>query len=139
MVNITVQKNVLNKGLNMILIGDKLVPYEDFSFITSSSKIEDTKSNSTVLFNYNEEILKYCYKNNISNAIIVNSIKEAIYANALESKYIIASIVLAKEIQKIADNYMFDSKILAIIETNDELEQIASFEIDGVIYQDLLK
>ena len=45
---------------------------------------------------------------------------------------------LAKQIQKIADNYMYDSKILAIIKSNDELENIAKNEIDGVIYKNLI-
>ena len=40
--------------------------------------------------------------------------------------------------QKIAENYMFDSKILAIIKSNDELEEIALDEIDGVIYKELI-
>ena len=66
------------------------------------------------------------------------SIKEAIYANSLNAKYIISEKELAKAIQKIADNYMFDSKILAVIETNDEIEEIAQSEIDGIIYKSIL-
>ena len=33
---------------------------------------------------------------------------------------------------------MYDSKILAIIKSNDELENIAKNEIDGVIYKNLI-
>ncbi len=77
-------------------------------------------------------------KNNLSNAVVVSSIKEAIYCNALNSKYIICDKKLAKAIQKIADNYMFDSKVLAIIEDSEEIEKIALNEIDGVIYSNLL-
>lgn len=123
----------------MLVIGDKLIPFENIFFISSIQDIKNTKANSTLIFNYDEVLLKYVSKNSISSAVIVTSIKEAIYANCLNAKYIISNQDLAKEIQKIADNYMFDSKNLAIIKSNDEFEQIAKNEIDGVIYEYLLE
>ena len=71
--------------------------------------------------------------------VYVKSIKEAIYASNFNAKYIICENELAKKLQKIADNYMYDSKILAIIDSNEELEQVAKLEIDGIIYRNLLK
>ena len=123
----------------MILIGDKLVPFEDIFLIKNIKDIENTKANSTVLFDFNEEILTYCYKNELFCAVVVNSIKEPIYCNNLNVKYIISEKELSIELQKIADNYMYDSKILAIIDSNEELEQVAKLEIDGIIYRNLLK
>lgn len=123
----------------MILIGDKLVPFEDIFLIKNIKDIENTKANSTVLFDFDEEILTYCYKNELFCAVVVNSIKEAIYCNNLNVKYIISEKELSIELQKIADNYMYDSKILAIIDSNKELEQVAKLEIDGIIYRNLLK
>lgn len=123
----------------MILIGDKLVPFEDVFLIKNIKDIENTKANSTVLFDFDEEILTYCYKNELFCAVVVNSIKEAIYCNNLNVKYIISEKELSIELQKIADNYMYDSKILAIIDSNEELEQVAKLEIDGIIYRNLLK
>lgn len=123
----------------MIMIGDLLVPFEDISFINIIDDLKNTKANSTVIFKYDEGILKYCYDNEISTGIIVKSIKEAIYCNCLNVKYIISEKELSIEIQKIADNYMFDSKNLAIIDSNDEFEFIARNEIDGVIYKNLIK
>ncbi|MDN5106381.1 hypothetical protein PJV93_04190 [Aliarcobacter butzleri] len=123
----------------MLVIGDKLIPFENIFFISSIQDIKNTKANSTLIFNYDEILLKYVSENSISSAVIVTSIKEAIYANCLGAKYIISKQNLAKEIQKIADNYMFDSKNLAIIKSNDEFEQIAKNEIDGAIYEYLLE
>lgn len=122
----------------MILIGDSLIPHKNFSFIDSIMDIEHTQPNSTLIFNYDENLLLYTRKNHLDSAIIVTSIKEAIYCNALNAKFIICDKKLAKNIQKIAENYMFDSKVLAIIENNDEIEKIALAEIDGVIYSSLL-
>lgn len=123
----------------MIIIGDKLVPFEDIQYIENAENIKSTKANSTVIFNYDEKVLEYCYKNEISLAVIVTSIKEAIYCNSLNVKYIISEKELAKKIQKIADNYMYDSKNLAIIDSNEEFESIAENEIDGVIYRYLIE
>ena len=123
----------------MILIGDKLVPFENISFIFNIEEIKNTKANSTILFYYDDEIILYCYENELPYAVIVTSIKEAIYSNNLNAKYIISQKELSIELQKIADNYIYDSKILAIIDTNEEFEKIAKCEIDGVIYRDLIK
>ena len=123
----------------MILIGDKLIPFENISFISNIEEIKHTKANSTILFYYDDELLSYCNENELANAVIVKSIKEAIYSNNLNAKYIISQKELAIELQKIADNYMYDSKILAIIDSNEEFEQIAKCQIDGIIYRDLIK
>lgn len=122
----------------MIIIGDKLVSYEEIFFIKEIEEIKNTKSNSIIGFLYNENLLEYCFKNELSFVVIVNSIKEAIYSNSLRAKYIIAQKDLSKEVQKIAENYMYDSKILAIIDSNDEFEEIAKNEIDGIIYKKLI-
>ena len=83
--------------------------------------------------------MKYSYENDLSSAVIVTSITEAIYCNSLNAKYIISDKHLAIQIQKIADNYMYDSKNLVIINSNEEFDHIAKDEIDGVIYRDLIK
>ncbi len=122
----------------MILIGDNLIPHKEFAYIDSILDIEHTVANSTLIFNYDENLLVYCRKNALNNAVIVTSITEAIYCNALNSQYIICDKKLAKIIQKVAENYIFDAKVLAIIESNEEIEKVALSEIDGVIYTSLL-
>ena len=122
----------------MIIIGDKLVPFEEVIYIKNIENIKNTKANSTIIFDYDEKTLEYSYKNNLSSAVIVSSIKEAIYCNSLNVKYIISEKNLACEIQKIADNYMYDSKNLVIINSNEEFEQTAIAQIDGVIYRELI-
>ena len=122
----------------MILIGDKLIPFIDIFNISSIDEIKNTKANSLISFRYNENILTYSFENDLDYAVVISSIKEAIYANSLNAKYIICQKDLAKNIQKIADNYMFDSKVLAMIEISNEIEEIAQNEIDGIIYKNLL-
>ena len=123
----------------MILIGDKLVPFESFNKISNIEDIKNTQANSTISFAYDESLVKYSFDNELNSAVVVSSIKEAIYCNALNVRYIVAQKSLAKDIQKVAENYVFDSKVLAIIESNDELEEVASFEIDGIVYKNIVE
>lgn len=122
----------------MIILGDDLVPFEKISFIKELENIKNTKANSTILFDFNENFLKYSYENSLFTGVIVHTLKEALYANALHAKYIICDKPLDKTIQDVAENYMFDSKILTIIEASDELEIVAIDKIDGAIYKNLL-
>ncbi|AXX89818.1 hypothetical protein CKA55_08275 [Arcobacter suis] len=122
----------------MIILGDKNLPYENIFFVSSIEEIVNTKANSTLLFFYNLELLKYSYENELSSAVIVTSIKDAIYSNNLNAKYIISENDLATQIQKIADNYMYDSKNLVIINSNEEFEQTAKAQIDGAIFKELI-
>ena len=122
----------------MILIGDKLVPYAEFCNISSITDIQNTEPNSVVSFRYNEKLLTYCAQNELNFAVVISSLKEAIYANSLNAYYIICDKDLSQSVQKIADNYMFDSKVLAIIDTAEEIEEMAQKEIDGIIYKDMI-
>ncbi len=122
----------------MILIGDENIPYEKIKKINNINDIKNTHSNSTLLFKFDIEILKYTSKNDLASAVIVNSIKEVIYSANFNAKYIIPNQDILNKTQKIADNYMFDSKILAVIKTNDEIEAMAIDEIDGIIYESIV-
>jgi len=123
----------------MILIGDKNIPYETLTKVSTIEELVKTKANTMIVFEYTQNLVDYCFKNDLSYAVIIKDLKEAIYANALEAKYLICDKQLAKNIQNTADNYMFDSKVLAIIESNEEFEDITKEQIDGVIYNYLLK
>ncbi|RXJ98391.1 hypothetical protein CRU98_10165 [Arcobacter sp. CECT 8986] len=123
----------------MILIGDENIPFEEIQKVKDINDFLNTKSNTLVLFDYQQNMVEYCSKNSLSYAVVINDLKEAIYANALSAKYIICEKNLSKDIQEVADNYMFDSKILAIIEINDEFIEIAKNQIDGIIYRSILK
>lgn len=122
----------------MIILGDNLVEFETLFRIYHKEQISESPSNSTLIFKYNPDLLQYASQNDLPYGVMLSSIKEAIYANALNAKYIIASKSLATDVQKIAENYMFDSKVLAIIDSNDEFEEVAMNEIDGVVYKNIL-
>ena len=122
----------------MIFIGDPNIDFEKIEKISSVEDITNTNSSSTVLFDFDFEILKHCNSNDVKSAVVVSNITEALYTNAFNARYIITNISNAKAIQEIANEYMFDSKILTIIESSKEIESVALQGIDGVIYKDMM-
>ena len=123
----------------MIILGHKLIPFNPLHRVTKIEEIKKTPSNSTILFAFiDEEVLRYCKKQNISFALHVKSIKEACIANALKAKFIIVNHKLSKEVQSIATEYLFDTKILLQIEGETEIEIAAKSSIDGVIFKNAI-
>ncbi len=119
----------------MMIFGDDRFECEKFFKITNIDELKQTKSNSTVLLMQEDlQLQQYLSKNNIAYAVKINSIKSAVYANNLKASYIICDFDLAKDIQKIAENYLFDAKVLAVVCCESEIEKIANNFIDGAIY-----
>lgn len=122
----------------MIIIGDEYIPYENISSIKCIEDISNTAANSTVIFDFDKDIMLYCMQNDINYGVMVSSLQEAVVANAMDSKYIIPRDNILQTVQNIAENYMFDSKIIALIESQDDIEEIALKSIDGVIYKQVI-
>ncbi|WP_096020046.1 hypothetical protein [Campylobacter lanienae] len=75
-----------------------------------------------------------------SNFILVSDIKQALIANANGVKFIVCdSFKFAKKLQKLADDYLFDSKIALIINSDEELQKAAKKRIDAVIYKSAIR
>ena len=126
----------------MLIFGNSYIESPKFVTIENIENIQKTTPNDILLlkeFKAPYTLAKHCASNNLVYAVIVKSITEALFANALGATYIVAATLLAKEIQKLADNYLWDSKVLAIIFNDDELETIAKASIDGVIYNNIIK
>jgi hypothetical protein len=119
--------------LKVILLGDKNIKSDTLFNIKVIEDIKNTPSNSIVLFKYNLKLLKYCNENNIAFAVKIDNINELIYSNLLNARYIIVNKNLSKKAQKIADNYMYDSRIIVKIYSTNKLEWVAKNAIDGAI------
>ncbi|NOZ89750.1 MAG: hypothetical protein GXO60_00530 [Epsilonproteobacteria bacterium] len=120
----------------MLIFGHLWMESPQFYQIDTIDDIIDTPSNSIVSIDSlakNIELIKHCQKNFIPFCLHINSIKEAIFANSFGAKYIISSKDLAKEIMPIAQNYLFDTRVLAQISDEDEIEEMAKAGVDGVI------
>ena len=120
----------------MKIFGHPWIESEKFYPVTSIKQINNTPPNTTLLLNPLPKALKlahYCKANQLPYALKINNIKEAIFANLLNANYLIADKELATQLMPIAQNYLFDTQVLAIIESESEIETMALAGVDGVI------
>ena len=120
----------------MLIFGSNDIETPNIFTVASAEDIKNSSPKDIVLldsFSSPYTLAKYCKDNDIVYSVTVSSIKEAIFASSLGSSFIISSFELAKELQKIADNYLWDCKILAKISTEDEIESVAIAGLDGAI------
>ncbi len=119
----------------MLILGHELINSDVFYKINNFDEVKKTASNSIVIIKFDGKLILELIKNKVKFAVLVDNLKEAIFSESLKAKYIIANnLNLAIEIQKLADNYLYDSKNIFIINSDDELETVAKNKIDGVLY-----
>ena len=121
----------------MLIFGNPYIEATRFIEINSISQIDATTPKDILLVEFKEPftLAKYCLKNALPYAIEASSIKDALIATNLGVGYLITNLELAKTLQKIANEYLWDSKILVKIKDDSTLEKVALNYIDGVIYQ----
>ncbi len=123
----------------MIIIGHPWVDFEPFYFIKSIKDIAATPSGSTVIFAFSEENLplcRHCDQNSVAFALICDTKRDLLFAQALGCDYIVCDKNIAKDAQKFADGYLFDAKILLYTGTQSDMEWVAEHEIDGILFEE---
>jgi hypothetical protein len=121
----------------MLIFGHPFLPSEKFYHIDSPEAITSTPAGSTLLFAWNEtnlDLAAHCRSNDLPFAIEVASVKEALFAENVGARYLLVEGSLAKSVQKIAETYLFDAKVLTRIDNETQLEPIAYEGIDGVVF-----
>jgi len=119
----------------MLLIGHELISSEPFYRVVSIEEIAKTPSQGVVLFDFEPNLAAYCNAQSVVFALHVKHIKELILANALGASYFIVDKGLALHAQKIADDYLFDGKVLLLSNDDNEIEFAASHAIDGILFE----
>lgn len=121
----------------MLFFGHRFIESEIFYHISDMDAIVKTPPNATLYLYFSEEnldMIDYLRANEIAFVLHVESITQLLYAHALGAKYVTLQKDLAKTAQKIAEEYLFDTKILAHIQSEDEIEELAFEGIDGVVF-----
>lgn len=123
----------------MQIIGHKLIECKNFNLIQT---VENILNFDNLIFEYNEDFIKNAKDNGKTFSVIARNLNEAILANALKAKFIIIeknNISIAKEVVKLAEFYLFDSKIAIIIENYEkDLLNAINLRVDAVIYKNII-
>ena len=121
----------------MLLFGHPYIAYLPFYEVANDEEIANTPPNSTLFLSFTQStlpLIQKIQKQKLPLALSVNSVSEVVFAHQLGAKYIIVSKNLSKTAQEIAENYLFDTKILCLITDEDALEEKILEGVDGVIY-----
>jgi len=125
----------------MLIFGHRFIKNNFFYHINDIDAIKNSPSNSIIFLPFDEEnldIVEYLQKNDISFALEVKNINEILYASALEASFIIVTKKNSKTAQEIANEYIFDAKILVRIKDEEEIADMAILGIDGVLFQNAI-
>ncbi len=119
----------------MLIFGYDLIPSRPWCKVSTQKEVASTSSSTVILLGLNSlDVATYCKEQNVDFALEVKSIKEALIASALGASYLLCAQDVAKEIQAIANEYLWSAKVIVLIENEDELEIVARLGIDGVIF-----
>ncbi len=121
----------------MIFFGHRFIESESFYHVFSIDAIFNTPPSSTLFIEFDEknlDIINHAKLNGIKIALEARNITEIVYASSLGASFILVEKTLAKSAQNVAESYLFDAKILVIIENEDEIEELALLGVDGVIF-----
>lgn len=125
----------------MIIIGHPWIKSNRFFKVFSIEGIKKSEANDIILLEPlvdSHTYAEHCQANAIPFAVVVNTLDEALFANALGAKYIICEEDDALMIQPIAQEYLFDTRILVLIHSEKEMSKIARGGVDGVIFADAI-
>ncbi len=125
----------------MIIIGHPWIENNRFYKVFVEDDIKKSEVNDIVLLEPLVDsigLAKYCQNNDIPYAVSVNTLNEAIFCNALGTNFIICEEDEACVIQPIAQEYLFDTKILVLIHDEKNMSKIARSGIDGVIFPEAI-
>ncbi len=125
----------------MIILGHPEIPFEPLHYVESIEEIDRTPPGSTLWlgpFGTAKAIARHCRDHRIGYAVMAERVTDALLANALHARYILADADLAPKLQKIAETYLFDAKILLPVSSEAEMEDAAEAGIDGVIFEEAI-
>ncbi len=125
----------------MLFFGHRFIESAKFYHVFDIDAIMQTPPSSTIYLEFDEknlDIINYLQDNKIRFMLKVKNITELMYASALGASYIHVEQELAKTAQKIAENYLFDAKILVHVTNKNDIEEMALLGIDGVIFPEAI-
>lgn len=118
----------------MQIFGHDFIENDKFTFVSGIDEIKNTPPNSIILMNFEKDIITYCKKQDLVFGVHVTSIKELVLSSASNASYLLVDKNFSKEAQNIANEYMYDAKVLLISKDENDIEFCAKNGIDGIIF-----
>ena len=118
----------------MLILNHELLEKLEIKKIDSIKDVENSLPKAFLIVQ-DLQLAKFCFENSIAYCALVEGIKDSLFFVNLGAKYLLTKdLEFAKVLQNLAENYLFDSKILLAIKEESEIEKVAKSGIDGVIF-----
>lgn len=121
----------------MQIFGHPYVPFTPFYRIRTLEQLRVTPPNTTVTFTFGEQtlpLIHHCREHRIACAPEVATLTEAALAENLGARYLIVTEALAAPLQRVAEHYLYDAKVLCRIAHESRIEPLLQGGVDGVIF-----
>lgn len=121
------------KGAKMQIIGDEnICEFEPFVKVENLSA---TLRDKHVLFEFEPYLIKTAKDIGIRDfSVNANDITEAVLANAAGAKYIFATRSNLRDFARLAQRFMFDSKIAFVCSNKDDFEFAIRANADAAVF-----
>ncbi len=119
----------------MLILNHALISPLQIVCVDSIESLQNTVPSDFLVIQDNLELAKFCHENSVEYASVIENLTQALLLVNLGVKYLICKdLKEAREIQELAENYLFDSKVLWCIAKEGEIPKAAKAGIDGVIF-----
>jgi hypothetical protein len=125
----------------MLLFGHPYVPSEQFYHIESVEAIRHTPANSVVTLFFapdNLDVIDHLRRNRIRFGLHIETVEEAVIAENLGASYLIVAPENGIEIQRVAEHYLFNAKVLGYVDTTEHLERLIELRLDGAVFPEAI-
>ena len=127
----------------MLILNHPQIAPLTLCYVASEEEVEKTLPNDFLILNCDNSantlaLARLLKENNTSYAATSTSVYEALTLVNLNVRFLLAEdLEMAKTLQKLAETYLFDCKILLCVydtaHRQSEIETAANFGIDGVL------
>lgn len=131
----------MSGGLIMLLFGHPYIPSLPFYHIDSIEALRHTPPNSVVALFFtpkNLDIIEHLRQNGVRFALHIETATDAVIAENLGASYLIVIPKYAVAVQKVAEHYLFDAKVLGYIENVNHLDELVDMRLDGAVFSDAI-
>ena len=127
----------------MLILNHPQIAHLTLCYVASEEEVEKTLPNDFLILNCDNSantlaLARLLKENNTSYAATPTSVYEALTLVNLNVRFLLTEdLEMAKTLQKLAETYLFDCKILLCVydtaHRQSEIETAANFGIDGVL------
>jgi hypothetical protein len=122
----------------MILLNHPDLKSQKVVFVDSSTDVLTTPTGSLLVYTFDRTMIEN-YQQMITGglplAIEVASIVELLLVASFSPRFCIVPTFLAKEAQRLATNYLWDTKVIVAITREQEIVWASLLELDGVLFK----